>query len=84
MYFQLDKNNIMTENNSKRNSDVKSDVNQQISNEAKKRRREQQNSVYNKEHLTITADRSFVQFCTGNAVILIEKKVLQTNGRGQI
>ena len=73
----------MCENNSKRNY-IESDVNHQISNDAKKRRKEdhQQNVVNNKEYLTITADRSFVEFCTGNAVILSEEKVLQTNGRG--
>ena len=72
----------MTVNNSKRNDD-ESDVDHRISNEAKKRRKgQQQNVVYNKEYLTITADRSFVEFCTGNAVILSEEKVLQTNGRG--
>ena len=73
----------MTKNNSKR-SHVESDVNHQISNEAKHRRKEdhQLNVVNYEEYPTITEDRSFVQFCTGNAAILSEEKVLQTNGRG--
>ena len=74
----------MTENSSKRNY-VESDVNLRISNEAKKERKEedhQQKVVNNKEYPKITEDYSFVQFCTGNAVILSEEKVLQTNGRG--
>ena len=70
----------MTKNNSKRNH-IESDASHQISNEEKKEVKEdhQQNVVNNKEYLTITADRSFVQFCTGNAVTHIEEKVLKTN-----
>ena len=71
----------MTKQNTKR-SHVESDVNDQISNDAKKRRKEQQKVVNYEEFSAITADRSFAQFCTGNAAILSEEKVLQTNGRG--
>ena len=70
----------MTKNNSKR-SHAESDVNHQISNEAMKRRKEhhQQIVVNKKEYPAITADRSFAQFCIGNAVTHIEEKNLQTN-----
>ena len=71
----------MTDNNSKRKQ-IESDANNQISNEVKEGKKEHQNVVYNDEHVAITADRSFAHVCTGNAVIHIEKKVLQTNGRG--
>ena len=83
MYFQQGKNNIMTKNISERNH-IESDVNHQISNEAKKKRKEdyQQKVVNNTESLTITADHSFTTLCSGNAVPHSEAKVLQTNGQG--
>ena len=72
----------MTENNSKRNY-AESDVNHRISNEAKKRRNEDhQQVVSNEEYLTMTAEYTFIQVCTGNTLTLNEENVLQRNGRG--
>ena len=73
----------MIKNVRKRNQ-VESDVPHQNSSEAINRREkdDQLKVVNNKECLTITSDRSFVLFCTGNAVFDKEKKVLETNGQG--